>query len=85
MSKKGIMIVNVEPFSIEETKLKSREVINILKEKFKMEEIRTNFGAFFDDPLMRYTIIFDTKDHALEAANWLNETLKIGSKTSSQK
>lgn len=73
MNKKGTMIINIEPYSIAETKLMSKEVQQVLKERFKMVSKSVFLGI-----LNRYTLIFDTRDHALQAAEWLNKTLKTG-------
>lgn len=73
MKQKGTMIINIEPYSIAETKFMSKEVQQILKERFKMVSKSVFLGI-----LNRYNLVFDTRDNALQAAAWLNEVLKTG-------
>lgn len=73
------MTVNVIPYSLAETRLMSKEIQTILKERFGMKSQACALGILFGLDKNRYTITFNTRDNALKAAKWLNDILKNGS------
>lgn len=78
MNKPGTMIINIEPYSIAETKLMSKEVQQILRERFKMVTNAVSLAEIFKTKSNKYVLLFETRDYALQAAAWLNEVLKTG-------
>lgn len=78
MKNKGTMIINIDPYSLSESKLMDCDIQKMLKERFGMVSISYLKGEYIKSLKNRYTLIFDTRDHALEAAKWLNNVLPIG-------
>lgn len=75
---KGYIVINIDPYSIAESKLLSMEVTKVLTERFKMEDIKVQLGQIYNRSRNRYIISFDTKDNAIYASKWIREILNGG-------